>query len=221
MNLAERIHAVRSQIEDAERAAGRTPGSVRLLAVSKTKPAAMVRDAGAAGLRDFGENYLQESAPKIEALADPDLVWHFIGAIQSNKTRDIARHFHWVHTVDRLRIATRLDAAAARPLNVCIQVNVDAEPRKAGVAAEALPALVAEVAALPNIRLRGLMVIPKPGDTRPSFRRARELFESVAEAAGAYWDTLSMGMSEDFCAAIDEGATIVRIGTAIFGPRST
>lgn len=221
IDVAARIRTVRDELADAERHAGRAAGSVRLLAVSKTMPAAMVRAACAAGLRDFGENYLQESAAKIEALADLDLVWHFIGAIQSNKTRDIARHFHWVHTVDRLRIASRLDAAASRPLNVCIQVNVDAEPQKAGVAPDALPALVAEVAALPNIRLRGLMVIPRPGDTRPSFRRTRELFASLAATGGPHWDTLSMGMSEDFRAAIDEGANIVRIGTAIFGPRPT
>jgi hypothetical protein len=220
MDLAERIRTVRGELAAAERCAGRPPGSVRLLAVSKTKPAAMVRAAHAGGLRDFGENYVQESVAKVQALADLDLVWHFIGAIQSNKTRDIARHFHWVHTVDRLRIARRLDAAAAGPLNICIQVNVDGEPQKAGLAPTALPGFIADIAALPRLRLRGLMAIPKPADTRPSFRRLRELFVDLADIAGPHWDTLSMGMSADFRAAIEEDASIVRIGTAIFGPRT-
>ena len=170
-------------------------------------------------MRDFGENYAQEAIAKIDALANLDIVWHFVGAIQSNKTRDIARHFHWVHTVDRLKVATRLDAAAERTLNVCIQVNVDAEPQKAGVEPAELPDLIACVAELPRLKLRGLMVIPAPGDTRSSFRRTRELFDEVAPRARRNWDTLSMGMSGDFADAIAEGANLVRIGTAIFGPR--
>ena len=213
------IDAVRTAIRRAEEAAGRRPGSVRLLAVSKTRSAAEVRDAHAEGLREFGENYAQEAIAKIDALTDLDIVWHFVGAIQSNKARDIARHFQWVHTVDRLKVATRLDAAAERPLNVCIQVNVDAEPQKAGVDPAELPSLVDRVAELPRLKLRGLMVIPAPGDTRSSFRRTRALFDKLAPRAGDDWDTLSMGMSGDFTDAIAEGANLVRIGTAIFGPR--
>lgn len=220
MDCQQRISAVRVAIEDAERRAGRTAGSVSLLPVSKARTAAEVRAAHTAGLRAFGENYVQEAVAKIAALAELELAWHFIGAIQSNKTRDIARHFQWVHTVDRARIASRLDAAAERPLDVCIQVNVDAEPQKAGVAPADAAALAAQVAALPCLRLRGLMAIPRPdGDARSSFRRSRALFDALAPEAGPHWDTLSMGMSGDFETAIDEGATLVRIGTAIFGPR--
>ena len=213
------VDAVRTAIRRAEEAAGRRPGGVRLLAVSKTRSAAEVRDAHADGLRDFGENYVQEAIAKIDALTDLDIVWHFVGAIQSNKARDIARHFQWVHTVDRLKVATRLDAAAERPLDVCIQVNVDAEPQKAGVDPAELPSLVDRVAELPRLKLRGLMVIPAPGDTRSSFRRTQALFDKLAPRAGDDWDTLSMGMSGDFADAIAEGANLVRIGTAIFGPR--
>ena len=219
MDYGKRIHAVAATIEQAQR--GAEPANpVRVLAVSKTRTAAEVRAAQCAGLTDFGENYVQEAQAKIAALADLDVVWHFIGAIQSNKTRDIAQRFHWVHTVDRARIASRLDAAATRPLDVCIQVNIDAEPRKAGVAPAALPSLVAHIGGLTRLRLRGLMVIPRQaGDSRASFRRTRQLFNALARQAGPYWDTLSMGMSADFETAIEEGATIVRIGTAIFGPR--
>ena len=219
MDLGAQIDTVRGRIAGAEREAGRARGDVRLLAVSKARTADEVRAAYAGGLADFGENYVREAIAKVTALADLDIAWHFIGAIQSNKTRDIARHFEWVHTLDRARIATRLDAAAVRPLNVCIQVNVDAEPQKAGVAPAQLPALVAHVAGLPRLRLRGLMVIPRPGDPQASFRRTRALFESVAVDLPAHWDTLSMGMSDDYATAIEEGSTLVRIGTAIFGPR--
>ena len=215
-----RIEAVNTAISGAERRAGRLPRSVRLLAVSKARSGAEIRAAYEAGQREFGENYLQEAVRKIAALADLDIVWHFVGAIQSNKTRDIARRFQWIHTVDRVKIAHRLNAAAERPLDVCIQVNVDAEPQKAGVLPDGLPGLVAEIAGLPQLRLRGLMVIPRAeGDRRASFRALRGLFEDVAPKAGEHWDTLSMGMSDDFETAIDEGATLVRIGTAIFGPR--
>lgn len=213
------IDAVRAAIRKAEEGARRPPGSVHLLAVSKARTAAEVRDAHGHGLRHFGENYAQEAVAKVQALADLDITWHFIGAIQSNKTRDLARHFQWIHTVDRARIARRLSAAAERDLDVCIQVNIDAEPQKAGVDPVDLPTLVGYVADLPRLKLRGLMVIPEPGDPRDSFRRTRQLFDALASCAGEHWDTLSMGMSDDFADAIAEGATLVRIGTAIFGPR--
>ena len=221
VDLASRILHVRTAVADAERRAGRAAGSVRLLAVSKARSSAEVGAAHTAGLAEFGENYVREALGKLPPLAGSGVVWHFIGAIQSNKTKDIARHFHWVHTVDRERVARRLAAAAERTLDVCIQVNVDAEPQKAGVAPEHLPTLADCIAGLPRLRLRGLMVIPRPdGDVRASFRRTRGLFEALAGDTGPHWDTLSMGMSDDFAVAIEEGATIVRIGTAIFGPRT-
>ena len=219
MDYGKRIHAVTTAIEQAQHSA-EPASTVRLLAVSKARTVAEVRAAHRAGLTDFGENYVQEALAKMAALADLDIAWHFIGAIQSNKTRDIARCFHWIHTVDRSRIASRLDAAAQRPLDVCIQVNIDAEPHKAGVAPDALSSLAAHIVGLPRLRLRGLMAIPRPdGNSRDSFRRTRQLFDALAPQAGPYWDTLSIGMSADFETAIEEGATIVRIGTAIFGPR--
>ena len=220
MSDAVTVAAVRAAVRTAEEAARRPRHSVQLLAVSKARAPAEVRAAHAHGLRHFGENYAQEAIEKVRALADLDITWHFIGAIQSNKTRDLARHFQWIHTVDRAKVATRLNAAAERHLNVCIQVNIDAEPQKAGVDATELPALVACVSDLPRLKLRGLMVIPEPGHARASFRRTRQLFEAHAPSAGEHWDTLSMGMSGDFTDAIAEGATLVRIGTAIFGPRS-
>ena len=213
------IDTVRAAIRKAEEDARRTPGSVHLLAVSKARTAAEVRAAHGHGLRHFGENYAQEAIAKVQALADLDITWHFIGAIQSNKTRDLARHFQWIHTVDRAKVARRLSTAAERDLDVCIQVNIDAEPQKAGVDPAALPALVDCVADLPRLKLRGLMVIPEPGDARDSFRRTRQLFDALAPSGGEHWDTLSMGMSDDFADAIAEGATLVRVGTAIFGPR--
>ncbi|MDE0008246.1 MAG: YggS family pyridoxal phosphate-dependent enzyme [Gammaproteobacteria bacterium] len=213
---------VEAAIRAAEARAGRPSGVVRLLAVSKTRAAAEVASLRGAGIEDFGENYLQEALPKIRELAGQGITWHFIGAIQSNKTRDIARHFHWVHTVDRARVADRLNAAAHRTLDVCLQVNVDAEPQKAGVAPEEMGELLARVKELDNLRPRGLMAIPKEGDgeaTRESFRRLRRLFDDLAPIAGPSWDTLSMGMSGDFEVAVAEGSTLVRIGTALFGPR--
>ncbi|MDE0177078.1 MAG: YggS family pyridoxal phosphate-dependent enzyme [Gammaproteobacteria bacterium] len=220
MDCDKRIEAVNAAIGLAEGRPGRSSGRVRLIAVSKARSAAEVRAAYEAGQRDFGENYLQEAVAKMTALSELDIVWHFIGAIQSNKTRDIARRFQWVHTVDRARIASRLDAAAESPLNVCIQVNIDAEPQKAGVAPSDLPALVTHVRDLPRLRLRGLMAIPRAdGDHRASFRALRSLFDRLAVDTGVHWDSLSMGMSDDFEIAIEEGATMVRIGTAIFGLR--
>ena len=219
---ATRIDSVRAAIAAAERCAGRAAGSVRLLAVSKTRPAAEVRAAYHAGLRHFGESYAQEGAAKAAALADLAITWHFVGAIQANKTRAIAKHFQWVHSVDRARIATRLNDAAARPLDVCVQVNVDAEAHKAGVSAAALGPLLGHIKTLPRLRLRGLMAIPAAaGDAAASFKRLRALFDAAHAGRDMppCWDTLSMGMSADYPAAIAAGATVVRIGTAVFGPR--
>lgn len=220
MDFDKRIGAVNAVIGLTERRTGRSRASTRLVAVSKARTAGEVRAAHEAGQRDFGENYLQEAAAKMTALSDLDIAWHFIGAIQSNKTRDIARRFQWVHTVDRAKTADRLNAAAEHPLDVCIQVNVDDEPQKSGVFPRELPRLVAQVRDLPRLRLRGLMTIPRAdGDRRASFRRLKSLFDGLADDAGEHWDSLSMGMSDDFEIAIEEGATLVRIGTAIFGPR--
>jgi pyridoxal phosphate enzyme (YggS family) len=224
-NIAESLAAVRARIAAAEAAAGRAPGSVRLLGVAKGQPATAVRTAAAAGLEDVGENYLQEALPRLEALADLRVAWHFIGQLQANKTRPVAERFDWVHTVDRLRIAERLSAQRpyhAPALNVCVQVNLGGEATKGGVAPAELAALCRAVAALPRLRLRGLMCIPPaetdPGAQRRWFARLRALAATVAgELPGL--DTLSMGMSDDLEAAIAEGATIVRIGTALFGPR--
>ena len=222
MDYAKRIEAIDAAISLAEGRTTRPVGHVRLVAVSKARSHAEVRATYQAGQRDFGENYLQEAVRKIQALADLDIVWHFIGAIQSNKTRDIARRFQWIHTVDRARIASRLDAQAERPLDICIQVNLDAEPQKAGAAPQDLPPLVTHILSLPRLRLRGLMAIPhQGGDRRASFRALRALFDRLADDAGEHWDSLSMGMSNDFETAIEEGATLVRIGTAIFGARPT
>lgn len=220
--IAENIAKVRARIREAAQASGRAPESVRLLAVSKTKPAADVREAHAAGLIDFGENYLQEALAKQAELADLALTWHFIGPIQSNKTRPIAEHFQWVHSVDRLKVAERLCAQRPPhlpPLNVCLQVNVSGEDSKSGCSAAELPELAHAVAALPNLKLRGLMAIPEPTDDlaaqHAAFARLRELLVSLDLGL----DTLSMGMSHDLEAAIAEGATWVRIGTALFGAR--
>lgn len=205
------------------RAAG---GRVRLVAVSKTRSAADIAAVAAAGVRDFGENYLQEALPKIQALAGRGLVWHFIGAIQSNKARDIARHFQWVHSVDRLGVAERLNRGRAglEPLDVCVQVNIDATPNQAGVAPEGLGPLLEGLRDCARLRVRGLMALPaKGGGGRapgPGFARMAALFEAHRRRGGELWDTLSMGMSEDYLEAVASGATCVRIGTAIFGPRA-
>jgi hypothetical protein len=217
---------VRARIVRAAELAGRDPGSVRLLAVSKQQPAAMVRAAVTAGQTEFGENYVQEGIDKVAALADvPGLAWHFIGQLQGNKTREVAACFDWVHTVDRERIASRLSAQRPRdaaPLQVLLQVRLADEPGKGGVTPIAAPALATAVAALPRLQLRGLMCIPPPATDlaaqRQPFRQLRELLESL-NAAGHALDTLSMGMSDDLEAAVLEGATIVRVGTAIFGRR--
>lgn len=221
----EKLATVLARIEAAARRAGRDPGSVRLLAVSKQQPAEAVAGAADAGQREFGENYVREGVAKIEALRDRGLTWHFIGQMQANKTREVAEHFQWVHTVDRERIATRLDAQRphyAGPLDVLVQVRLGEEPGKGGVEPSDLPGLAEFVGGLPRLRLRGLMCIPPPvtgeGAQRVPFARLRELLEDL-NRRGHRLDTLSMGMSADLEAAVLEGATIVRVGTAVFGPR--
>ena len=223
--IAARLDAVRARIDDAARRAGRNPADVKLLAVSKTWPAEAVREAAAAGQRAFGENYVQEGVDKAEALRALCLEWHFIGPLQSNKTRPVANAFDWVHGIDRLKIAERLSAQRdvhLPPLNVCIQVNVSGEDSKSGVAPAAAGALAHAVAALPRLRLRGLMCIPEPSTDeavlRARFAVLRGLRDELS-AAGLVLDTLSMGMSHDLEPAIAEGASIVRVGTAIFGER--
>lgn len=220
--IAENIAKVGERIREAAQASGRDLDGIGLLAVSKTKPAAAVREAYAVGIRDFGENYLQEALEKQAELSELPLIWHFIGPIQSNKTKPIAEHFAWVHSVDRLKIAQRLSAQRPSnlpPLNICLQVNVSAEDSKSGCAPAELAALAQAVSQLPNLRLRGLMAIPEPTDDvtaqRATFARLRELRDGLALPL----DTLSMGMSHDLDAAIAEGATWVRIGTALFGAR--
>lgn len=227
------LQAVRTRLDGAARAAGRPPESIRLLAVSKTKPAEDVVAAVAAGQMAFGENYVQEGCAKIGQVADllaaqgtpTALEWHFIGPLQSNKTRPVAECFAWVHAIDRLKIAQRLSdqrPAELPPLQVCVEVNVSGEASKSGCAPEEALALCQAVAALPRLQLRGLMAIPAPAEDeaaqRLPFRRLKALFDQLQQA-GLPVDTLSMGMSHDLEAAVAEGATLVRIGTAVFGPR--
>jgi len=225
--IGDKLQQVRTRIVTACTAAGRDPASVRLLAVSKTFDAGAVRAAHAAGQRAFGENYVQEGVAKIEALADlrAELEWHCIGPLQSNKTRVVAAHFDWVHGIDRLKIAERLAEqrpAGLPPLQVCLQVNVDGGANKSGVAPADAVALAQAVAALPRLRLRGLMAIPEPApdfaSQRVLFLRAAAVFEQI-RGAGIEVDTLSLGMSADLEAAIAAGSTMVRVGTAIFGQR--
>jgi pyridoxal phosphate enzyme (YggS family) len=225
VSIADNLAQVHAQIQAACQTAGRAESSVRLLAVSKTWGADTVRQAYAAGQAAFGENYIQEAVDKITALQDLPLEWHCIGPIQSNKTRLVAEHFDWVHSIDRLKIAQRLSEqrpAQLPPLQVCIQVNVDGGETKSGVSPQDLPALAQAVAALPNMQLRGLMTIPEPAESeaaaRAVHRQARLLLESLI-AQGLALDTLSMGMSADMAPAIAEGSTLVRVGTAIFGRR--
>jgi len=223
--IASAITSVKQRIAEAARLCGRDPAGIRLLAVSKTHDAAAIRAAHAAGLECFGESYVQEALAKIDALADLTLEWHFIGPMQSNKTRPIAENFAWVHGIDRLKIAERLSQARPAhlpPLQACVQINVSGEASKSGVAPDAAPALARAVAALPGLRLRGLMTIPaETGDfaaQRAQFARLRQLFERL-RGDGLALDTLSMGMSHDLEAAVAEGATLVRVGSAIFGAR--
>jgi len=223
--ISANLQAVRRRIDAACRACGRDPATVGLIAVSKSCPPARLREAARAGQRVFGESYVQETLPKQAALADLRLEWHFVGPLQSNKTRAVAESFAWVHSVDRPKVAERLSAqrpAALPPLDVCVQVNVSGEESKSGCAPADAPALCRAVAALPRLRLRGLMAIPEPTPesalARRRFALLRELRDAM-NAAGMALDTLSMGMSDDMEAAIMEGATFVRVGTAIFGER--
>jgi pyridoxal phosphate enzyme (YggS family) len=222
----ERLAAVLARIEAAARRAGRDPAGIRLLAVSKQQPVAAIAAAADAGQREFGENYVREGVAKVEALRDRPLTWHYIGQLQANKTREVAEHFQWVHTVDRERVATRLDGQRphyAAPLEVLLQVRLGEEPGKGGVEPADLPRLAEFVAGLPRLRLRGLMCIPPPATDesaqRVPFARLRRLLEDL-NARGHSLDTLSMGMSADLEAAVLEGATLLRIGTAVFGPRN-
>lgn len=227
--IGDNLYSVSTRLQQACAQAGRHPGEVRLLAVSKTFDADAVRAAWSAGQRAFGENYVQEGVAKIEALRAagdcPGLEWHCIGPLQSNKTRPLAEHFDWVHSVDRLKIAERLSAQRPShlpPLQVCLQVNVDGGANKSGATPEELPALAQAVAVLPGLRLRGLMCIPEPApdfdSQRAVFLRARALFDDLRQR-GLDLDTLSMGMSDDLEAAVAAGSTLVRVGRAIFGHR--
>ena len=225
-SIAANLQAVRARISAACLAAGRAADSVQLLAVSKTWPTASLREAIAAGQHAFGENYLQEALEKIGELSGRALEWHFIGPLQSNKTRPVAEHFAWVHSIDRLKVAQRLAAqrpAGLAPLQVCLQVNVSGEASKGGCAPSEAGELAVAIGALPQLRLRGLMAIPEPTDDvelqRRQFDQLRRTLETINRDTGLTLDTLSMGMSHDLEAAIMEGATIVRIGTAIFGQR--
>lgn len=220
------LESVRRRVAAAALLAGRDPAGICLVAVSKQQPASTIRAAHAAGQRDFAENYLQEARPKVAALGDLPITWHFIGHLQANKTREIAASFDWVHSVDRERIAARLDEQRPRDLprlKVLLQVRVGGDVERVGVDPVALPALVESVCAMPRLELKGLMCMPEPAPDeaarRAPFRRLRELLHELNQR-GHSLDALSMGMSGDLEAAIAEGATIVRVGTAIFGPRS-
>jgi pyridoxal phosphate enzyme (YggS family) len=224
-NCSESARVVQTRIAEAALAAGRSVDSVTLLAVSKGQSSAAIDSAASAGVEHFGENFLQESLPKIEALAGRELTWHFIGRLQANKTRPVAEHFAWVHAVDRFRIAERLSAQRpfhAPPLNICLQLHVGGEASKGGVELTEIPALARQVSELPRLRLRGIMCMPPAEEDvarqRHWFRETRQLFDYLNEH-GFGLDTLSMGTTADFEAAIAEGSTMVRIGTAIFGPR--
>lgn len=224
--IAENIEQVSSRINAAEKAADRVSGIVQLITVSKTRSANEVRKAVAAGAHHIGENYLQEALDKQAELSDENIVWHFIGPIQSNKTQAIANHFDWVHSVDRLKIARRLNDqrnAEKTPLNICIQVNISNEPTKSGVLLADLPELAQQINALPHITLRGLMAIPSPNQSDADLAADFSLMQNSLNSLnkeGLSLDTLSMGMSNDIEAAIAAGSTMVRVGTAIFGPRN-
>ncbi len=228
MSIRENLEKLSLRIAAACEDCGRDPAEVTLIGVSKTKPAADVEAAADLGLRDFGENYVDEAVKKITAVNAPDLTWHFIGRIQSNKTRAIAEHFDWVHTVERARIANRLDSqrAGRAPLSVLIQINADDDPNKAGVAPDAVMALAEEIKSLPNLRLRGLMtILSQQTDPGSGYKSVAQLFHQIGDALEPthrpHWDTLSMGMTADFEHAIAAGATHVRVGTALFGARNT
>ena len=226
-NITHALQTVHDQIAELEHRYQRTPGSVTLLAVSKTKPLAAVLEAHAAGQNDFGENHLQDALTKMDKFPGDSINWHFIGPVQSNKTRQIATRFAWVHSIDRLKIAERLNeqrSADLKPLNICIQVNLSGEQSKSGVHPEQLPELAAAIDEFPNLTLRGLMTLPQPSNDlatqRSPFALLRKLRDDL-RATHSSMDSLSMGMTNDLEAAIAEGSTIVRIGTAIFGARSS
>lgn len=225
-SLSAKLQAVLARVAGAARQYGRDPGDVVLIAVSKTWPAARIREVAMAGQTAFAESFVREGIEKVAELRSLGLEWHFVGSLQSNKTRLLAENFNWVHSVDRLRIAERLSEqrpASLPPLSVCLQVNVSGEASKSGVSPAEVPALAHAVAALPGLRLRGLMAIPARSDTFAEQRRPFRLLRALSEqlrADGLLLDTLSMGMSHDFEAAIAEGATLVRVGTAIFGERN-
>ncbi len=227
-NIAQGIETVKQRILAAAIAANRDPIEVTLLAISKTRPIDDIRAAIAVGQQHFGENYLQDALPKIASLTTeaPELCWHFIGAIQSNKTSDIAQHFDWVHTVERLKIAKRLNdqrPEGLEPLQVCLQVNISGETSKSGIAADEVQALAEAIGSLPRLKLRGLMAIPAAtndvAEQQQAFKHLRQILEHLNQQ-GFQLDTLSMGMSNDLEAAIAQGSTLVRIGTAIFGARA-
>ena len=220
-----RLRAVNQQLQQAAQACGRSVEEITLLAVSKNHSSEEIRQALQAGCRHFGESYLQEALNKIEQLRGQNIIWHFIGPIQSNKTQAIARHFHWVHSVDRVKIAQRRNDQRPQelpPLNVCLQVNISGESSKSGVSLSRLGDLARQVAGLPRLKLRGLMTIARKGDTaeqnRAGFAQLRQALQQL-NSSGLSLDTLSMGMTADMGEAIAEGATIVRVGTGIFGPR--
>lgn len=225
-SIADNIQLVRQRAENAQKKYNRTGRPVQLLAISKTKPASAIREAWHAGLTSFGENYVQEALIKMRELSDLDLCWHFTGPIQTNKTRHIAENFSWVHTIDRQKVAERLAAQRSESLpalNVCLQVNINAEAGKAGVSEHDVPALAKVIEGLPKLKLRGLMCLPDPhqstSELHQTFARMRKLLQASARTLPAM-DTLSMGMSRDLEIAIAEGATIIRVGTDIFGPRA-
>ena len=225
-NIGKLLEQTTRRIREAEQRYGREPGSVKLLAVSKVRPVDEIRAASESGQIDFGENYAREGVDKIQQINDPRLIWHFIGPVQSNKTQQIAAHFQWVHSVDRAKIARRLNAARPRhlpPLNICIQINISNENSKSGIRPDDLPQLVEDCSNLPHLRLRGLMALPAPAKDielqRMPFRQVKILLDAVNSPL-LQMDTLSMGTTQDMEAAIAEGATMVRIGTAIFGTRT-
>lgn len=229
IDIETNIADIQLKIRQLKDASGRAAGTVRLVAVSKKQTVEAIKIAMDAGQSDFGENYVQEAVAKIHELEGNSVVWHFIGAIQSNKTQQIASHFDWVHSIDRLKIAQRLNdqrPAQKSPLNVCLQINIDADNAKAGISPNNCLSLAQHVAAMPHLRLRGLMALPVKSTnvdvTTESFRRMHTLFTKTQQALGLeYFNSLSMGMSQDFELAVEEGATLLRIGTAIFGARSS
>ncbi|WP_455221572.1 YggS family pyridoxal phosphate-dependent enzyme [Kaarinaea lacus] len=224
--IAQNLANISRRIDTAAKSVGRDPGEVAILAVSKTHSIEKIREAYAAGLTCFGESYVQEAIPKIKALRDLPLEWHFIGPIQSNKTRDIAAHFSWVHSVDRLKIASRLNEQRPtdlKPLNICVQINISMESSKSGIVQQALHEFVAQIKPLQSLKLRGLMAIPQKTtdehQQRARFATLRRLFDDLNQE-GYQLDTLSMGMTDDLEAAVMEGSTLVRIGTGLFGTRT-